>query len=181
MQEWDTFLVLNDHTCIQTFVYERHFSKWKKRKKKSKPQIIFIVFKTSSFLQDVFSKVNHSGNQDIGEGMFDGLMQVMVCGVSENVDPYRYHIDVFCYWYGKMTIWQLLVLGWFLNIFPKYMLYLWLTCVYNSATVKDKIGWRNKARRMVVYATDVNFHQAGDGRVSSLQVPYAWTVSALFH
>lgn len=181
MQEWDTFLVLNDHTCIQTFVYERHFSKWKKRKKKSKPQIILIVFKTSFFLQDVFSKVNHSGNQDIGEGMFDGLMQVMVCGVSESVDPYRYHIDIFCYWYGKMTIWQLLVLGWFLNIFPKYMLYLWLTCVYNSATVKDKIGWRNKARRMVVYATDVNFHQAGDGRVSSLQVPYAWTVSALFH
>lgn len=85
MQEWDKFLVLNDHTCIQTFVYERHF------------QIIFIVFKTSSFLQDVFSKVNHSGNQDIGEGMFDGLMQVMVCGVSENVDPYRYHIDILCY------------------------------------------------------------------------------------
>lgn len=56
-----------------------------------------MVFKTSSFLQDVFSKVNHSGNQDIGEGMFDGLMQVMVCGVSENVDPYRYHIDIFCY------------------------------------------------------------------------------------
>lgn len=68
-----------------------------KKEKKSKPQIIFIVFKTSSFLQDVFSRVNHSGNQDIGEGMFDGLMQVMVCGVSENVDPYRYHIDVFCY------------------------------------------------------------------------------------
>lgn len=80
---------------FQTFVYERHFSKWKKRKKKSKPQITLIVFKTSSFLQDVFSKVNHSGNQDIGEGMFDGLMQVMVCGVSENVDPYRYHIDTF--------------------------------------------------------------------------------------
>lgn len=71
------------------------FQNEKKRKKKSKPQIIFIVFKTSSFLQDVFSKVNHSGNQDIGEGMFDGLMQVMVCGVSENVDPYRYHIDTF--------------------------------------------------------------------------------------
>lgn len=85
--------MLKDHTCIQTFVYERHFFKMKKKRKK----IIFIVFKTSSFLQDVFIKVNHSGNQDIGEGMFDGLMQVMVCGVSENVDPYRYHIDIFCY------------------------------------------------------------------------------------
>nr|XP_034310719.1 integrin beta-6-like isoform X2 [Crassostrea gigas] len=65
--------------------------------------------------KDVFSKVNHSGNQDIGEGMFDGLMQVMVCG--------------------------------------------------------DKIGWRNKARRMVVYATDVNFHQAGDGRTAGILEP----------
>lgn len=73
------------------------FQNEKKRKKKSKPQIIFIDFKTSSFLQDVFIKVNHSGNQDIGEGMFDGLMQVMVCGVSEIVDPYRYHIDIHVY------------------------------------------------------------------------------------
>lgn len=74
------------------------FQNEKKEEKIQTPiEIIFIVFKTSSFLQDVFSKVNHSGNQDIGEGMFDGLMQVMVCGVSENVDPYRYHIDVFCY------------------------------------------------------------------------------------
>nr|XP_034309800.1 integrin beta pat-3 isoform X7 [Crassostrea gigas] len=68
---------------------------------------------------DVFKaaldKVNRTGNQDIVEGLFDGLMQVMVCG--------------------------------------------------------DKIGWRRKARRMVVYATDVNFHQAGDGRTAGILEP----------
>ena len=31
---------------------------------------------------------------------------------------------------------------------------------------KNKIGWRQKARRMVIYTTDIHFHQAGDGRVS---------------
>lgn len=74
------------------------FQNEKKERKNPNPKSFLFVFKTSSLLQDVFSKVNHSGNQDIGEGMFDGLMQVMVCGVSENVDPYRYHIDIFCYW-----------------------------------------------------------------------------------
>lgn len=73
------------------------FQNEKKERKNPNPKSFLFVFKTSSLLQDVFSKVNHSGNQDIGEGMFDGLMQVMVCGVSENVDPYRYHIDIFCY------------------------------------------------------------------------------------
>nr|XP_034309795.1 integrin beta pat-3 isoform X2 [Crassostrea gigas] len=60
-------------------------------------------------------KVNRTGSQDLVEGLFDGLMQVMVCG--------------------------------------------------------DKIGWRRKARRMVVYATDVNFHQAGDGRMAGILEP----------
>lgn len=32
--------------------------------------------------------------------------------------------------------------------------------------LKSKIGWREKARRMLLYASDINFHQAGDGRVS---------------
>lgn len=32
--------------------------------------------------------------------------------------------------------------------------------------LKTKIGWREKARRMLLYASDINFHQAGDGRVS---------------
>lgn len=33
-------------------------------------------------------------------------------------------------------------------------------------TVLDRIGWRKKARRMIIYATDSNYHHAGDGRVS---------------
>nr|XP_022306555.1 integrin beta-3-like [Crassostrea virginica] len=59
--------------------------------------------------------VNLTGNRDLVEGLFDGLMQVMVCG--------------------------------------------------------EKIGWRNKARRMVIYATDINFHFAGDGRVAGILEP----------
>lgn len=35
-------------------------------------------------LQAALGKVNRTGNQDIVEGLFDGLMQVMVCGVSIN-------------------------------------------------------------------------------------------------
>lgn len=31
--------------------------------------------------------------------------------------------------------------------------------------LQDRIGWRKKARRMIIYATDINFHKAGDGRV----------------
>ncbi|KAK3103362.1 hypothetical protein FSP39_018714 [Pinctada imbricata] len=49
------------------------------------------------------------------EGLFDGLMQAMVCG--------------------------------------------------------SKIGWRSKARRMLVYATDINFHMAGDGRLAGILPP----------
>uniref|UniRef100_K1QI90 Integrin beta n=1 Tax=Magallana gigas TaxID=29159 RepID=K1QI90_MAGGI len=59
--------------------------------------------------------VNTTGNQDIVEGLLDGLMQVMVCG--------------------------------------------------------DRIGWRKKSRRMVIYATDINFHHAGDGRVAGILQP----------
>lgn len=36
-------------------------------------------------LQAALGKVNRTGNQDIVEGLFDGLMQVMVCGVSIKV------------------------------------------------------------------------------------------------
>ncbi|XP_062599946.1 integrin beta pat-3-like [Saccostrea cucullata] len=64
---------------------------------------------------DALSRVNTTANQDIVEGLFDGLMQVMVCG--------------------------------------------------------NRIGWRSKARRMVLYATDINFHHAGDGRVAGILEP----------
>ena len=30
---------------------------------------------------------------------------------------------------------------------------------------QEQIGWRDRARRMLVYATDAGFHIAGDGKV----------------
>lgn len=41
---------------------------------------------TYQILQVALGKVNRTGNQDKVEGLFDGLMQVMVCGVSIHVD-----------------------------------------------------------------------------------------------
>uniref|UniRef100_A0A8W8MC73 Integrin beta n=1 Tax=Magallana gigas TaxID=29159 RepID=A0A8W8MC73_MAGGI len=35
----------------------------------------------------------------------------------------------------------------------------------------DRIGWRKKARRMIIYATDSNYHQAGDGRIAGILEP----------
>lgn len=35
----------------------------------------------------------------------------------------------------------------------------------------DRIGWRNKARKMVLYASDIQFHQAGDGRLAGILEP----------
>ncbi|XP_056008349.1 integrin beta-3-like isoform X2 [Ostrea edulis] len=66
-------------------------------------------------VENAVNDVNTTANQDITEGLFDGLMQVMVCG--------------------------------------------------------DRIGWRKKARRMVIYATDINFHQSGDGRFANILEP----------
>nr|XP_022306552.1 integrin beta-3-like [Crassostrea virginica] len=68
-----------------------------------------------SAFKDTLNNVGKTGNQDEVEGLFDGLMQVMVCG--------------------------------------------------------NKIGWRHKARRMIIYATDIHFHQAGDGRVAGILEP----------
>lgn len=33
---------------------------------------------------------------------------------------------------------------------------------------KEHIGWREKSRRMLVYATDMAFHHGGDGWVSHI-------------
>nr|XP_022306553.1 integrin beta-3-like [Crassostrea virginica] len=35
----------------------------------------------------------------------------------------------------------------------------------------NRIGWREKARRMLLYASDINFHQAGDGRLAGILEP----------
>uniref|UniRef100_A0A915I8T4 Integrin beta n=1 Tax=Romanomermis culicivorax TaxID=13658 RepID=A0A915I8T4_ROMCU len=36
---------------------------------------------------------------------------------------------------------------------------------------KEKIGWREKSRKMIVFSTDAGFHYAGDGRLGGLVVP----------
>ena len=33
---------------------------------------------------------------------------------------------------------------------------------------RSKIGWREKARRLLVFSTDAGFHYAGDGKVRKL-------------
>jgi protocadherin alpha len=37
-----------------------------------------------------------------------------------------------------------------------------------AVVCRDKIGWREKARRLLVFSTDAGFHYAGDGKVGKL-------------
>lgn len=37
--------------------------------------------------------------------------------------------------------------------------------IMQSVVCHEKIGWRNKARKLLVYSTDGPFHIAGDGKV----------------
>lgn len=37
--------------------------------------------------------------------------------------------------------------------------------VMQSVVCKDKIGWREKSRKLLVFSTDSGFHYAGDGKV----------------
>ena len=48
--------------------------------------------------------------------------------------------------------------------------------VMQSVVCKDKIGWRDKSRKLLVFSTDSGFHYAGDGKVRlrwlcSLRIP----------
>ncbi|XP_063421998.1 integrin beta-1-A-like isoform X1 [Mytilus trossulus] len=44
--------------------------------------------------------------------------------------------------------------------------------VMQVAVCGDKIGWRNKARRMLIYASDVDYHFAGDGKLAGIVRPH---------
>uniref|UniRef100_K1QAH5 Integrin beta n=1 Tax=Magallana gigas TaxID=29159 RepID=K1QAH5_MAGGI len=70
--------------------------------------------------------IRTTANFDKPEGLFDGLLQTMVCGVSH---------------------------------------------CHRRKHGETKIGWREKARRMLLYASDINFHQAGDGRLAGILEP----------
>lgn len=37
--------------------------------------------------------------------------------------------------------------------------------IMQAVVCKDKIGWRDQARRLLVFSTDAGFHYAGDGKV----------------
>ncbi|KRY41312.1 Integrin beta pat-3 [Trichinella spiralis] len=43
--------------------------------------------------------------------------------------------------------------------------------IMQALTCTDKIGWREKSRKMIVFSTDAGFHYAGDGRLGGLVVP----------
>lgn len=37
--------------------------------------------------------------------------------------------------------------------------------IMQAVVCRDRIGWREKARRLLVFSTDAGFHYAGDGKV----------------
>jgi len=40
--------------------------------------------------------------------------------------------------------------------------------IMQAVVCKERIGWRAKARRLLVFSTDAGFHYAGDGKVGKL-------------
>lgn len=42
--------------------------------------------------------------------------------------------------------------------------------IMQAIVCKGQIGWREKARRLLVFSTDAGFHYAGDGKVSYLVI-----------
>jgi len=37
--------------------------------------------------------------------------------------------------------------------------------IMQAVVCREKIGWREKSRRLLVFSTDAGFHYAGDGKV----------------
>jgi protocadherin alpha len=42
-----------------------------------------------------------------------------------------------------------------------------LDALMQSVICLEEIGWRQKARKLLVFSTDSGFHMAGDGKVSA--------------
>lgn len=42
-----------------------------------------------------------------------------------------------------------------------------------AVVCRNQIGWRDQARRLLVFSTDAGFHYAGDGKVMHSQFPVA--------
>ncbi|KAF6209301.1 hypothetical protein GE061_015046 [Apolygus lucorum] len=43
--------------------------------------------------------------------------------------------------------------------------------IMQAVVCRDKIGWREKARRLLVFSTDAGFHYAGDGKLGGIVKP----------
>merc|ERR1719435_514145 len=43
--------------------------------------------------------------------------------------------------------------------------------IMQAIVCKDNIGWRDKARRLLVFSTDAGFHYAGDGKLGGIVTP----------
>jgi len=43
--------------------------------------------------------------------------------------------------------------------------------IMQAIVCKDQIGWRNRARRLLVFSTDASFHYAGDGKLGGIVKP----------
>ncbi|RWS03092.1 Integrin beta-PS-like protein, partial [Dinothrombium tinctorium] len=46
-----------------------------------------------------------------------------------------------------------------------------LDAIMQAIVCKEKIGWRNQSRKLLVYATDDTFHHAGDGKLAGILTP----------
>ena len=40
--------------------------------------------------------------------------------------------------------------------------------IMQAIVCKDRIGWRDKARKLLVFSTDAGFHYAGDGKLGGI-------------
>ena len=43
--------------------------------------------------------------------------------------------------------------------------------IMQAVVCKNEIGWRDKARRLLVFSTDAGFHYAGDGKLGGIVIP----------
>ena len=43
--------------------------------------------------------------------------------------------------------------------------------IMQAIVCKNQIGWRDKARRLLVFSTDAGFHYAGDGKLGGIVKP----------
>ncbi|RWS15929.1 integrin beta-PS-like protein, partial [Dinothrombium tinctorium] len=46
-----------------------------------------------------------------------------------------------------------------------------LDAIMQAIVCKERIGWRNQSRKLLVYATDASFHYAGDGKLAGILIP----------